>query len=136
MITQSEREALVNRLAVIPAFSDRQDARIMADILLKFMRTPNPLAANNAESENGGEGFCHCGRPLIDGWCSGCNQSADTCDCADAPEAVTPDREPIGPGICDGCGESGVQLYACDGSPVSGAAMCEKCASAWIIWFR
>lgn len=34
MITQSERETLVNRLAVIPAFSDRQDAKIMAEILI------------------------------------------------------------------------------------------------------
>lgn len=36
-------------------------------------------------------------------------------------------RQPIGPGICDGCGQQKDELFACDGAPLAGGAICADC---------
>jgi hypothetical protein len=36
-------------------------------------------------------------------------------------------KHPIGIGVCDGCGRDGIRLFACDGAPLAGGAICVNC---------
>lgn len=36
-------------------------------------------------------------------------------------------RQPVGTGICDGCGQQKDELFACDGAPLAGGAICSGC---------
>lgn len=38
--------------------------------------------------------------------------------------------EPLGPGVCDACGQAALYLYALDSAPVAGACLCRACLEA------